>query len=97
MSGTREQGAHEQVLRGIHADQELRETSLAFDAVEAGIMRQLLNTSPGAPEKVLRLHAAAWGLYAAREALQRTISNGKHAEHTLAAETAIAEAGLTRP
>jgi hypothetical protein len=87
---------HDQVLRGVHAAAELKETERAFDAVEAAIVKELLQTSPMSTEKILTLHRAAQVVEAVRKALIQTVANGQHGEFALAADAAIAEAGLTR-
>lgn len=77
--------------RGQRAETELAETAAAFDRVREAILEELAQTSPGQPEKVLKLHLAVQNLAAVRQALFQVVENGQLARH------AIATAGLTRP
>jgi hypothetical protein len=79
------------VARGQRARAELEETAAAFDRVREAILEELAQTSPGQPDKVLKLHLAVQNLAAVRQALFRVAENGELARH------AIAAAGLTRP
>lgn len=76
--------------KGHRAANEYAETHEAFDAVKAAILKALVETSPGQPEKILKLHTAAQNVEAVRKALMGVIQSGQMAEH------AIAQAGLTR-
>lgn len=87
----------DQIARGYRAATELRETEAAFAAVEAALVKTLAATPVGADNKILKLHMSIQNLAAVREALIKTIANGKHGEYAREAEDAIAEAGLTRP
>lgn len=91
-----ERDLHSDVARGAHAARELAETSAAFEAVKAAILKALAETPMGADAKVLKLHASLQNLAAVKEALFKTIAAGEHAEYARAAEDAIAQAGLTR-
>jgi hypothetical protein len=78
------------VARANRALNELSEVSAAFDAVEAAFVKAMLDTSPGQPDKVLKLHTAAQTVAAVRQALRHVIDDG------MVASQAIAQAGLTR-
>ncbi len=81
----------QQAARGQRATLELRETESAFAAVEAALVKTLTETSPGQPEKILKLHAAIQNLAAVKQALMNVIQAGQ------VAENAIAMARLTQP
>jgi len=83
--------------RGARARAELEETAAAFDAVRAAIVKNLAETPIGADAKILKLHMSLQNLAAVREALNRVIAAGAHANATREAEDAIAVFGLTRP
>ncbi len=78
------------VAKGHRAANEYAETNEAFDQVKAAILKTMVETSPGQPDKILKLHTAAQNLEAVRQALMGVIQSGQMAEH------AIALAGLTR-
>jgi hypothetical protein len=82
---------HEALARSHRAEAELTETSSAFDAVRDAILRELTNTSPAQPEKVLKLHLAVQNLEAVRQVLMNVVAGGAIARE------ALAVAGLTRP
>lgn len=80
----------ERVQKGNQAANELRMTGEAFDKVRDAILAELVQTSPGQPEKVLALHRAVQNLTAVKTALIGVVNDG------LMARDAIAKAGLTR-
>lgn len=80
----------QQVAKGHRAAIEYTETQEAFDSVKAAILKVMIETSPGQPDKILKLHAAAQNLDAVRQAILMVVTSGQMAEH------AIAQAGLTR-
>ena len=86
------------IERGRKAEAELLEVGGAFDAVEAALMRTLLETGVGADAKILKLHMSLQNLSAVREAIFRVVKAGREGHaYELAAREAIAEQGLTRP
>lgn len=86
------------MARGRRAEAELTETEEAFKAVEAALLKALIETGVGNDPKILKLHAALQNLGAVRAAILQTIREGKDAaSYERAAEDAIAMADLTRP
>lgn len=84
--------------RGRQAETEWPETSRAFEAVEKALLKELLQTAVGADGKVLKLHTALHNLAALRQAIEKTIRDGRNGQqYEQVADSAIAEAGLTRP
>lgn len=81
----------ERAARGQRAGQEYAELESAFAKTREAILNALAETPPGQPDKVLKLHMAAQNLAAVKQAMVMVISDGVAAQH------AIAVAGLTRP
>ena len=81
----------QRATRGRQAAHEWTELDAAFAKVREAILNNLAETSPGQPEKILKLHMAAQNLAAVRQAIMLVIQDGQMAEH------AIAQTGLTRP
>lgn len=80
----------ETIAKGRRAFNELSEVNAVLDAIQAGALKLLLETSPEQTDKILRLHTTAQTMVAVRHALQGVVDNGRIAEH------AISQAGLTR-
>ena len=87
-----------EIERGRKAEAELTEVAGAFEAVEAALMRTLVETGVGADAKILKLHMSLQNLGAVREAILYVVKAGRDGQAMeLAAREAIAEQGLTRP
>jgi ribulose kinase len=80
----------DRAARGRRALHEMEEVGLAFDKVEAAIIRTLAETPIGQEAKVLNLHKSLQNLAAVKQAIRDVINDGQVAEY------AIAVAGLTR-
>lgn len=77
----------DRIARGHRAASELRVTEEAFQALEADLMRRMLETTE--PEQVLHFHRTLTNLASVKHALKLCVADGN-------AVAAIAEAGLAR-
>lgn len=76
---------HSEISRGRQAAGEYRELEAAFAAVDEALVAELRKCPVGADARILKLHVALQNLKGVREALLKTIANGKHAEAALEA------------
>lgn len=77
----------ERIARGHAAASELRVTEEAFQALEADLMRRMLDTTE--PEQVLHFHRSLTNLASVKHALTLCVADGN-------AVAAISAAGLAR-
>jgi hypothetical protein len=87
----------DRIQRAQRAAHEWREIGGAFDAVEAALLRELIQTPVGQEPKVLNLHKAIQNLAAVRQAVLMVVQDGQVADVELRARSAISQAGFTRP
>lgn len=80
----------ETAAKGRRAASELRETEEAFATLRQRLLDEIAATSPGQPDKVLKLHMSVQNLTAVKTALMLMVQAGQ------VADAAMAQSGLNR-